>query len=132
MIRRNSMSYCPGCKYEYIDGIEKCPDCDMELVSELPVDDEPNMVAVYKAEDPTEATILYSILEEAGIPVQERTVNDRALDIFAGPIGEEAIVVPTEYADEAKRIIEEALASGALLPESEEDISPEEELFGEK
>jgi len=29
------MPFCPTCKYEYREGIEKCPDCDVKLVAEL-------------------------------------------------------------------------------------------------
>lgn len=29
------MAYCPKCKYEYVKGINKCPDCGCELVDEL-------------------------------------------------------------------------------------------------
>ena len=28
--------YCPKCRFEYKDGIERCPTCDMELVEQLP------------------------------------------------------------------------------------------------
>ncbi len=30
------MPVCPNCKYEYVKGIDKCPDCGAELVDELP------------------------------------------------------------------------------------------------
>ncbi len=30
------MPYCPKCKTEYNPGIEKCSDCDLPLVEELP------------------------------------------------------------------------------------------------
>ncbi|MCX6343605.1 MAG: hypothetical protein NT018_00860 [Armatimonadetes bacterium] len=29
------MPFCPSCKYEYLPGIAKCPDCHMDLVDEL-------------------------------------------------------------------------------------------------
>lgn len=29
------MPFCPKCRYEYREGIEKCPDCDMKLVAKL-------------------------------------------------------------------------------------------------
>ena len=32
------MPFCPVCKYEYIEGIKKCPDCDVALVAQLPVE----------------------------------------------------------------------------------------------
>lgn len=30
------MPYCPECRYEYLPGINQCPDCGTELVNELP------------------------------------------------------------------------------------------------
>lgn len=30
------MPYCPECRYEYREGVKRCPDCDMALVAELP------------------------------------------------------------------------------------------------
>ncbi len=32
------MPFCPECRYEYKAGIITCPDCDEELVAELPVE----------------------------------------------------------------------------------------------
>ena len=34
------MPYCPKCRYEYREGIEECPDCDVELVEVLPTEQE--------------------------------------------------------------------------------------------
>jgi hypothetical protein len=29
------MPFCPKCKYEYVEGIEMCPDCDLKLIPKL-------------------------------------------------------------------------------------------------
>lgn len=34
------MAWCPVCKNEYREGVDVCPDCEVELVDELPEDDE--------------------------------------------------------------------------------------------
>ena len=96
-----------------------------ELVEELPTEEIEDMVPVYIAEDHNEAIIVRSILEEAGIPVRERADIDTDLDIFAGPIAEEAIMVPVSRKEEAEKILEEARASGQLLPESDEETTEE-------
>lgn len=110
------MPYCPNCKYEYVDGVESCPDCKVELVSEPPPDEIEDMTPIYVAEDPTEAAILRGILEEAGIPVRERADVDTDLDVFAGPIAEEAIMVPSTRAEEAKNILKNAQEKGKRMP----------------
>jgi len=30
------MPFCPSCKYEYESNVNKCPDCGLELVADLP------------------------------------------------------------------------------------------------
>jgi hypothetical protein len=29
------MAFCPGCGYEFREGLRRCPDCDMDLVADL-------------------------------------------------------------------------------------------------
>lgn len=111
------MPYCPSCRYEYTDEVTTCPDCGVELVDELPEEEE--TVEIYQAEDHNEATIIRSILEEAGIPVRERADVDQELDVFAGPFGEESIEVPVSVAEQAKKVINEALEAGKNMPEEE-------------
>ena len=50
------MGWCPNCKNEYREGVTTCPDCDIELVDELPEDvdeigAEPQPVILMEAED---------------------------------------------------------------------------------
>lgn len=35
------MSWCPNCKNEYVEGITRCPDCDVDLADELPQETQP-------------------------------------------------------------------------------------------
>lgn len=32
------MAWCPSCKNEYVEGITRCPDCQVDLVAELPLE----------------------------------------------------------------------------------------------
>jgi len=30
------MPFCPKCKYEFVEGLDKCPDCNAKLVEQFP------------------------------------------------------------------------------------------------
>lgn len=47
--------WCPNCKNEYVSGITRCVDCDVDLVEVLPSDDPDNDFQYYDTE-PTEPT----------------------------------------------------------------------------
>jgi hypothetical protein len=34
------MPFCPNCRFEYREGVTRCPDCDVVLVNELPPADD--------------------------------------------------------------------------------------------
>jgi hypothetical protein len=34
------MPFCPKCRYEYLPTVSKCPDCEVRLVAELPLEPE--------------------------------------------------------------------------------------------
>lgn len=111
------MPFCPQCKAEYVEGIEKCTDCDVALVPELPKGPEheyenEGMVGVFGAGNEFEASIMKGILEEAGIPVWEKAeVVDWQGSFTTGPLAEEVLAVPESRAQEALEIIRQTVES---------------------
>jgi len=111
--------FCPNCKYEYKPGASRCPDCDVPLVSSLPL--EPETVAVYdepvtvlETRDASIILIAEGMLEAAGI--QHWLRGEGASDVFAGagmgvaPAGGEMkLVVPSGDADAARKALAELL-----------------------
>ena len=129
------MPFCPKCKYEYVNGIEKCPDCDEELVWELPDQKLPfelppehvppgfwstdEVVTVFTAKDIIEAEIVRGILESAGIhcyATPEVTRWARGASMLGG-LNSLDIMVLESQAGEAQAVIKEAMEAGSDLPE---------------
>lgn len=68
------MPYCPACQAEYAPGVERCHDCEVELVDSLESAPEPGdpappgtLVTVASFEAPLKASLLASRLETEGI-----------------------------------------------------------------
>jgi len=66
------MPFCPVCRNEYEQGIDKCFDCGVNLVESLPpenVEAVPNapLVEIYEAAGDKEAFIIKSLLESESI-----------------------------------------------------------------
>lgn len=122
------MPYCKVCRYEYAEGITRCPDCKVELVAELPPLEEsgvePGYVKVYVASDEMEARIIASTLEEAGIKTWDRSEYAQSQPTMSvGAVAPEDILVLNTDAQKAKEVIEQSLATGEKLDTMEE--SPE-------
>lgn len=66
------MPFCPKCKYEYVQGIDVCPDCDLKLVEKLhekPHEDhiDTELVLVARFATAAEAEMARLKLEGSGI-----------------------------------------------------------------
>ena len=65
--------FCPKCKHEYVEGIKVCPECNVDLVHELPdkmnIDTSPNLkiVTAFCSSNPGTVAIAKSILESENI-----------------------------------------------------------------
>ena len=109
------MPFCPKCKYEYREGIARCPDCDLPLRAHLreepkaePMEDA--WVVVATAANEMEARVIRGVLESAGIPVWERADIVKVLNpLSIGPLAEESIAVPESRVEDASNILRDAL-----------------------
>ncbi len=62
--------FCPECKSEFIEGITKCPVCDISLINELPPEPEPEFVdykEILGTYNPADVAFLKSLLDSEGI-----------------------------------------------------------------
>lgn len=115
------MPFCPNCRYEYIDGVEKCPDCDADLVAELPPEakdtySNEEMEPVFATKDRAESEIVKGVLESAGILSWNKRDYIKVLDgLTVVPLAQETTMVLASQADEARKVIEEAMESGQDL-----------------
>lgn len=125
--------FCPQCRYEYRPEVTKCPDCDIWLVRELPLDpkvqvtgelDETPLEVVYSTFEYPRIQIAAAILEEAGIP---HLMNDQPIHgILRAPVpGKDPfeLVVRADDFEEASQLLE-GIDDLSELPE--EDIEPGE------
>lgn len=133
---------CPECGGKFVDGVERCADCEVALVAQdlesEPDRDEPEplgpgdpSVVVLRTEDLAYAGLAAAALEEAGIPHYRREDSYRGLTPFipakplAGPGPWWVIYVPEAVAEEARSILERLPAAVEGSPEVS-DFGPAE------
>ena len=77
--------FCPKCRYEYEFGVNRCPDCDVDLVSQLPPEPQPEYdepVAVFESGDTSVLLVAQSMLENEDIQFWLR--GEGPSHLFAG------------------------------------------------
>jgi hypothetical protein len=108
------MPFCNVCRYEYVEGIKRCPDCDVDLVDQLseeeitPKDEsfEEELVSIFSTNDSTEAFLIKDILESAGIGVYEQA----GMNYYGKPLDSLAEITLSVFkskAEEAVNLIEQ-------------------------
>ncbi|HTF56741.1 MAG TPA: PrsW family glutamic-type intramembrane protease, partial [Planctomycetota bacterium] len=110
------MPWCPKCREEFRQGFDRCVDCDVGLVGELPPEPTRPMatyisrVTVYQTTQPSEAILVTSLLEGNGTPAS--IDNQNATQWLIGmptPAIPLVVSVATPDADDAKSIVSEAI-----------------------
>jgi len=117
------MPFCPLCKAEYSAGTKRCPDCEVDLVEELPEeadlermdqdDDLPeDLVLLYSTRNKVYAEFLKETLENSNIPCYLRSSGsffEEGLGyVTKGKVGYK-IFVPQDKYDEALAIREQTV-----------------------
>jgi hypothetical protein len=80
--------FCPECKAEFIEGIKKCPDCNVDLVEELPPEPKPQFVdysEILATYNPADIAFLKSVLDSEGITYFFKGENFQHVRPWADP-----------------------------------------------
>ena len=107
------MPFCPNCTYEYVAGIEKCPDCGTSLVDEL-IDHD--WIVVYTSDQEYDIQMMKDALESADIETNVLSQKDSNFPV-TGDLAIIKLLVKTEDAVSAKRFIEEIKNTNTDLEE---------------
>lgn len=125
------MLYCPKCKYEFDQAILVCPDCDERLVLKLSgrpapaVSPDDSWVLVGGVNNETQSKVARGSLDSSNIPsvfMPSRLDADGAPeDLPVKSLGlvdtADLILVPREFGEEARVLLEAVLGDELIQPE---------------
>jgi hypothetical protein len=125
--------FCPECRTEYREGYTRCAECDVDLVAELPPEEQGmadmELEQVFETTDPTLLPVVKSVLESADIPyLLEGEEAFGMLPLGGGffNAGHEAlgveVHVPRERAEEARALLASAALGGAGADDEAEAV----------
>ncbi len=98
--------YCPDCGYEYREGFSRCPDCDVELVSELPDEDTAEHLEfeeVLSASSLADIAIIKSLLNGEGITYY--FANENMFSSIPAPALPATLMVLNDHVRAAREIL---------------------------
>lgn len=98
------MAWCPECKCEYVEGIEKCADCGCELVDHLPDESKEEVLTEY----------FQGSLEEEGAVFRQAAMEKAAPQIVVGKKRGKP-VVRSVYVNNEERAEENRTSAYTLL-----------------
>ncbi len=87
--------FCPKCRTEYVEGVQRCADCDVALIPDLhplPEEEFKNFVKLYAPSGPVDLIMVKGLLDGAGIDYFVRNENFGSLyaglhiDLFSGQV----------------------------------------------
>jgi hypothetical protein len=116
------MPFCPLCKSEYSPGTKRCSDCEVDLIEELPeeqdleevVEELPeNLVLLYHTRNKVYAEFLKETLENSNIPCYMKSSGsflEEGLGYVAKKRGGYKIYVPEERYEESLAIKEQTVS----------------------
>ncbi len=120
------MPFCPKCRAEYVEGVDTCQDCQVDLVAELPLKDDSDyieMVELQQVPDEVSGVMMKGILENSGITVILRSAKLPAYDGIPSTWSTYywgKLLVPKEDLETSRKILEDYL-SALETEETEED-----------
>ena len=115
------MSFCPLCKAEYSAGTKRCPDCECDLVEELPEDADledmgeevpEGLVLLYSTRNKVYVEFLKETLENSNIPCYIRSSGsffEEGLGYVTKGRGGYKIYVPADKYEESLAIKEQTV-----------------------
>ena len=108
---------CPNCKSEFVEGVTKCPDCEIQLVYQISenipesFDDHKNynFVFVYTPLSSQEVALIRMIMEREGIPFFIKNEPIHKTVIFSTRNPEMQLYVAEEFAKDTIKLLREEL-----------------------
>jgi hypothetical protein len=117
---------CPNCKYEYLHGITKCPDCGADLVYALPPKSD-TFQAIKEAEQSADVEIVFESDVSVDFAIAKEILDEANIAYIEGrrpnisySERKKALEVSAEDADRARSLLAELVESGSRLVDNVE------------